>query len=117
MNSFFLDLIDKIKHLEKCYLIIIACLIVCFMSVIIIVAINTPEKEQEIPAISYELLFPLELPEEPGYKLEYKLSREPQEKWEREEIVEHFTIPEGENLERLSSANEKLILDILEAAP
>ena len=90
---------------------------VCSICLILIFEINTPEIEQEVPAISYELLYPIELPEEPGYELEYKFSREPHQKWDREDVFEYFTIPEGENLDRLTAENEKLILDILEAAP
>ena len=117
MNKFFLDLIDKIKQMETKYIIIIAAIFICLVCLVLILITSTPDKEQKMPTIDYELEYPIELPEEPGYMLEYKFSRQPQKKWEREEVVEHFTLPEGENLERLSSANEKLILDILEAAP
>ena len=120
MNKFFLAVREKIQNLERRTIFIligIIAIMCCFFFILIIFSMQADKKQSDLPIVSYELKYPIELPAEPGYTLEYKFSRKPQDKWEREEVVEYFTIPEGKNLDRLSSANEKLILDILEAAP
>ncbi len=120
MNKFFLSIREKLQKLNTKKVLIFASIATSIGGlclIIAIISINVVKKEPEIQQISYELEYPIELPKEPGYEAEYKLSREPQKSWSREEVTEHFTIPEGENLERLSSANEKIIIDILEAAP
>ncbi len=73
--------------------------------------------KQKVEPVTYTLDFPIMLPEEPGYQGDYLYSRAPRDRWTQEEVDEWFVVPEGENLERLSSANDQLVKKILEAAP
>ncbi len=100
---------------QKVIIIVAASFLFIFLALLIVMISNNTEPK--IEKVRYTLDFPLVLPKEPGYAGEYLFSHIPRDRWSQEEVDEWFVVPTGENLERLHSANDQVIIKILEAAP
>lgn len=116
--------IDNIKDLyreKKVLFIVISILIVLFFLGLIAFLVQSLTPAEEVVPVALER--PLEpdqrvlLPEGPSIPDGYAVTREPQEKWSMEEGKEFFTLPDATELKALESANNKLVDDILGAAP
>jgi len=114
---------DNIKDLyreKKVLFIVISILVVLFFLGLIAVVVQSCSHEPEVPVYKEEVLYPdqkLLLPEGPSIPDGYAVTREPQDKWSKEEAEEFFTLPGTTELKALESANNKLVDDILGAAP
>ncbi len=98
-------------------IIIIAASMFLLLCIVLIIITATTGKEVELEQVHYTLDFPLVLPAEPGYSGDYLFTNTPKERWTEDEVSQWFTEPNATNLDKLSSANDQLILKILEAAP
>ncbi len=103
--------------MDKQKLIIILGAIVLFICISVIIIVIGSGEEKEVESVQYTLEYPLLLPKEPGYTGDYLFANTPRAKWTQEEVDEWFTVPTGENLDRLSASNDQVIKKILEAAP
>ena len=63
--------------------------------------------------IDQELLLPNEL----TINNKYTQVRQKKEKWSEEEANEWFTVPDETEIEKLSQSNDKIVKDIIGAAP
>ncbi len=57
------------------------------------------------------------IPQGPTVSSEYDTTRKTEKQWSQEEIGKWFTIPNEQELQKLSDANDRTISDILGAAP
>ncbi len=103
--------------IDKQHIIVIGVAALIFICLVILFTQIGKPSDSDIVAPTYTLDFPLMLPDEPGYTGEYLYVNTPRDRWTEEEVQEWFVEPTGENLERLSAANDQLIISILEAAP
>lgn len=129
LESFFRKIFSSIKLKEKFLsfqeyvqehkilsLSIVFGMFIFLLVLILILKPNNKHQEVEnIPAI--ELEHELILPIEPDSLKDYYIDREIKDKWDSEEIDEWFTKPQGELFDDLQYQNDRMIQDILEAAP
>lgn len=107
-----------IKENKK--LAVIICTLILFMIVCIIVLLAISGKKDTAPKVfqdRLELTEDLVVPNGPELPGDYTISRETQEKWTEEEGSEYFTVPSDKEINGLSKANNKMIEEILGAAP
>ena len=57
------------------------------------------------------------IPDGPKLPKDYNISRPAKDKWTKEESEEWFTVPTEKEIESLSFSNDKIVNDILQAAP
>lgn len=121
----FSTLVEKFRYLieENKKQTIFVCSILIFMTLcgffILLLSTSQQEKKetkvinQKNLVIDQELLIPNEL----TINNKYTHVREKKEKWSEEEANEWFTVPDETEIEKLSQANDKIVKDIIGAAP
>ena len=72
------------------------------------------KKKPQRTLVLDQTLVPLKGPEAPDG---YITTRKTQEKWSQQEIDEWFTEPDSTELDKLAAANDRIIEEILGAAP
>lgn len=121
----FSETLDTIKDFasEKRNVAIAVCiLVILFFLGIFAFVLQKPNSENKlkVPEAQEQPLSPdqkILLPEGPSIPDGYALTRTPKEKWSLEEASEYFTVPDSDSVDKLSSDNDKLIDEILGAAP
>ena len=89
--------------------------IVSLILIIVLLSNNKKnEKTEQFPLVLQEELV---IPPSAELPKDYNISRKTEEKWTTEETDKWFTVPSDREVENLSKANEKIIDNILEAAP
>lgn len=121
----FSTLVEKFRYLieENKKQTIFVCSILIFMTLcgffILLLSTSQQEKKetkvinQKNLVIDQELLLPNEL----TLNNKYTHVREKKEKWSEEEANEWFTVPDETEIEKLSQSNDKIVKDIIGAAP
>lgn len=121
----FSTLVEKFRYLieENKKQTIFVCSILIFMTLcgffVLLLSTSQQEKKetkvinQKNLVIDQELLIPNEL----TINNKYTHVRQKKEKWSEEEANEWFTIPDETEIEKLSQANDKIVKDIIGAAP
>lgn len=121
----FSTLVEKFRYLieENKKQTIFVCSILIFMTLcgffILLLSTSQQEKKetkvinQKNIVIDQELLIPNEL----TINNKYTHVREKKEKWSEEEANEWFTVPDETEIEKLSQSNDKIVKDIIGAAP
>lgn len=121
----FSTLVEKFRYLieENKKQTIFVCSILIFMTLcgffILLLSTSQQEKKetkvinQKNLVIDQELLIPNEL----TINNKYTHVRQKKEKWSEEEANEWFTIPDETEIEKLSQSNDKIVKDIIGAAP
>ena len=121
----FSTLVEKFRYLieENKKQTIFVCSILIFMTLcgffVLLLSTSQQEKKetkvinQKNLVIDQELLIPNEL----TINNKYTHVREKKEKWSEEEANEWFTIPDETEIEKLSQSNDKIVKDIIGAAP
>ncbi len=97
------------------------CAILIFMTlsaIVVLVCSKFQHKEihkdaEKTLVIDQKLL----IPQGPTVSSEYDTTRKTEKQWSQEEIGKWFTIPNEQELQKLSDANDRTISDILGAAP
>lgn len=104
---------------EKPVLFALLCLIcILFLIGLIILLIqNTPEHSTVRESEHFEADAPVIIPDQPQIEKQYYLSRETSGKWSRKESDKWFTYPEEDVMKDLKESNDKMVQDILGAAP
>ncbi|MBP5402326.1 MAG: hypothetical protein J6Y36_04120 [Treponema sp.] len=120
----FTEIFERIKDFyreKKILAIAITIVVGLFFLGLIAFTVQALNPEKEKPAVSEELpLVPdqkIITPEGPSIPDGYALTREPHDKWTEDEAAEYFTLPDQNTLDKLESANDKLVDDILGDAP
>ena len=121
----FSNLVEKIKYLLEEYKnhVIFICSILIFMTVCGFCILLFPKKNdnnkknkittnQEL-IINQDIL----LPNETILENKYTQVRQKKDKWTEEEANTWFTIPDETEIEKLGQSNDKIINDIIGAAP
>ena len=121
----FSTLVEKFRYLieENRKQTIFVCSVLIFMTLcgffILLLSTSQQEKKgtkvinQKNLVIDQELLLPNEL----TINNKYTHVRQKKEKWSEEEANEWFTVPDETEIEKLSQANDKIVKDIIGAAP
>lgn len=121
----FSTLVEKFRYLieENKKQTILVCSVLIFMTLcgffILLLSTSQQEKKetkvtnQKNLVIDQELLLPNEL----TINNKYTHVRQKKEKWSEEEANEWFTVPDETEIEKLSQANDKIVKDIIGAAP
>ena len=121
----FSTLVEKFRYLieENKKQTIFVCSILIFMTLcgffVLLLSTSQQEKKetkvinQKNLVIDQELLLPNEL----TINNKYTHVRQKKEKWSEEEANEWFTIPDETEIEKLSQSNDKIVKDIIGAAP
>lgn len=121
----FSTLVEKFRYLieENKKQTIFVCSILIFMTLcgffVLLLSTSQQEKKetkvinQKNLVIDQELLIPNEL----TINNKYTHVREKKEKWSEEEANEWFTVPDETEIEKLSQSNDKIVKDIIGAAP
>jgi hypothetical protein len=121
----FSTLVEKFRYLieENKKQTIFVCSILIFMTLcgffVLLLSTSQQEKKetkvinQKNLVIDQELLIPNEL----TINNKYTHVRQKKEKWSEEEANEWFTIPDETEIEKLSQSNDKIVKDIIGAAP
>lgn len=105
---------------KKMAAIVITVLVTLFFIALIIFVCQpfTQKKmnliQEEMPLVQDQKLI---LPENASTQTQYALSREPQEKWTKEQAQKYFTLPTQEELKNLENANDDLVDQILGSVP
>ena len=101
--------------------VIAVCAVLVFMAVsaLVILTRSMPlsvkvKKKPQRTLVLDQTLVPLKGPEAPDG---YITTRKIQEKWSQQEIDEWFTEPDSTELDKLAAANDRIIEEILGAAP
>ena len=121
----FSTLVEKFRYLieENKKQTIFVCSILIFMTLcgffILLLSTSQQEKKetkvinQKNLVIDQELLIPNKL----TINNKYTHVRQKKEKWSEEEANEWFTVPDETEIEKLSQSNDKIVKDIIGAAP
>jgi hypothetical protein len=121
----FSTLVEKFRYLieENKKQTIFVCSILIFMTLCgffaLLLSTSQQEKKetkvinQKNLVIDQELLIPNEL----TINNKYTHVRQKKEKWSEEEANEWFTVPDETEIEKLSQSNDKIVKDIIGAAP
>ena len=121
----FSTLVEKFRYLieENRKQTIFVCSVLIFMTLcgffILLLSTSQQEKKetkvtnQKNLVIDQELLLPNEL----TINNKYTHEKKKKEKWSEEEANEWFTVPDETEIEKLSQANDKIVKDIIGAAP
>lgn len=121
----FSTLVEKFRYLieENRKQTILVCSVLIFMTLcgffILLLSTSQQEKKgtkvinQKNLVIDQELLLPNEL----TINNKYTHVRQKKEKWSEEEANEWFTVPDETEIEKLSQSNDKIVKDIIGAAP
>lgn len=121
----FSTLVEKFRYLieENKKQTIFVCSILIFMTLcgffVLLLSTSQQEKKetkvinQKNLVIDQELLIPNEL----TINNKYTHVRQKKEKWSEEEANEWFTVPDKTEIEKLSQSNDKIVKDIIGAAP
>lgn len=119
----FSEVVENIKdfYREKTLpAILISIVIVLFILALVVFVVQGCNSSKKTASVQDTLLVPdqdLMLPDGPSIPDGYALTREPKEKWTKEESQEYFTMPDSQQLDNLEYSNDKLIDDILGATP
>ncbi|MDD5929902.1 MAG: hypothetical protein PUC37_08875 [Spirochaetales bacterium] len=122
-TEFFSNLKTKISDFvaeNKILSIIISAMAVLIILCIILIAIVAGKKKNkvpDIPAMALEISTPQVIPNGPELPRSYNLYRESEEEWSEEDGRQWFTTPTEKEISSLSTANENMVNDIIEAAP
>lgn len=93
-------------------------ILICLL--LLLVALSGSDKKKDTKAIPQAVVLEVEepvIPDGPKLPKDYNISRPAKDKWTDEEAEEWFTIPGESEVDSLSFSNDKIVKDILEAAP
>lgn len=97
---------------------LICLLIALFIAGLIVLLIQTsPEKKQKKIPETFEADAPVLIPDAPEIEKDYFFSRATENKWQKDEVDKWFTYPDEDAMEKLSKSNDKIVDDIIGAAP
>ncbi len=137
MNKKIKDLLEKIKTIfsiikdkiislyienKKMFYIFAALIFFILFCVFLLIFIPKNKQKESKQDTSYsqersELSEKPFIPNGPELPKDYTYSRQTKEKWEKEDAEPWFTIPSQKDIDSLSKSNEKMINEIIGAAP
>lgn len=112
------ELMETNKKLVFLFAGLIAAILICL--ILLLIALSSSDKKKdtkEIPQLGLLQVEEAVIPDGPKLPKDYNISRPAKDKWTDEEAEEWFTIPGESEVDSLSFSNDKIVKDILEAAP
>lgn len=112
------ELMETNKKLVFLFAGLIFAVLLCL--ILLVIAISKSDKKKDTKSIPQTEILEVEeavIPDGPKLPKDYNISRPAKDKWSDEEAEEWFTIPGENEVESLSFSNDKIVKDILEAAP
>ncbi len=112
------ELMETNKKLVFLFAGLIFAVLLCL--ILLVIALSKSDKEKDTKSIPRTEILEVEeavIPDGPKLPKDYNISRPAKDKWSDEEAEEWFTIPGENEVESLSFSNDKIVKDILEAAP
>ena len=106
-----------VKAVKNIYVMISAFVILVVLLLILIFSHNSEKSSKKSVLPAAALQDDLILPDEPGIKQEFQYYHLQKTKWSDEDAEKWFVKPNSQMMEELSNSNDKLITDVLEAAP
>lgn len=134
MNEIMQNFIEKIKKVfssvknkitelyfdnKKVFFLLAGLFFVIFLCIILLIFIPKDKKESQNVYVENHLELsekPL-IPNGPELPKDYTFSRKEKEKWTEEETQVWFTEPSQKDIDSLSKSNDKMINEIIGAAP
>ncbi len=105
-------------HRKPILTAITAVILFFFVLALVVVMIQTrPAKKVKYEKSDFTPDSELIIPDKPTVEKDYYPSREIGKEWTEDEIEEYLTIPDGQILNELEKANDKIAADITGAAP
>lgn len=116
------ELANRIRTLKEEKPVVLALsvglILLAFIALIIVLIQTRPQKQPPEPTVQpFTADAPLFIPDAPSLTQDYYPSRIPGKTWSSEDIEKWFTTPDEETMRSLENANDKIISDILGAAP
>ena len=125
--SSFKEMLQKVKEsfvtekisdvFKNIYVMISAFIILVIVLLLLIFSLNSGKSSKKNIMPVADLKDDLILPDEPGIQQEFQYYHMQKTKWTDEDAAEWFVEPNTQMMEELTGSNDKLISDILEAAP
>lgn len=112
------ELMETNKKLVFLFAGLIFAVLLCL--ILLVIALSKSDKKKDTKSIPQTEILEVEeavIPDGPKLPKDYNISRPAKDKWSDEEAEEWFTIPGENEVESLSFSNDKIVKDILEAAP
>lgn len=106
---------DTKKTLIACGILIFLCL--CAIIALAVSSSNKKEKQKLLKEQPLVLDQHLLIPSAPGIPDEYITTRKTEKNWKEDEIEKWFTLPDEDEVQKLGDANDRIIQDIIGAAP
>lgn len=134
MNEIVQNVIEKIKTVfssvknkiielyfdnKKVFFLLVSLCFIIFLCIVLLIFIPKEKKESQNSYIENNLELsekPL-IPNGPELPKDYTFSRKEKEKWTEEEAQVWFTEPSQKDIDSLSKSNDKMINEIIGAAP
>lgn len=120
----FQQISEKIQNFlqENAKKTIIVCSLLILMVLCAIISLcagNSKTKEKQKIADEPKLVLdqPLQIPSAPSIPDGYITTRKTEKKWPQKEIEKWFTLPDEDEVEKLGESNDRIINDIIGAAP
>ena len=111
--------ISDFAHEKPALMTVICIVIFLFIAGLVILMIQTtPEKKVEFQSSQpFEQDAPVLIPDSPDIEKDYYPSRVTENQWSESEVKKWFTYPEDEVMSEVEKANDRIIHDVLDAAP
>lgn len=98
--------------------------LICFLTALFIAGLvvlliqTSPEKKSEAAAPEhFEADAPILIPDAPQIEKDYYPSRITENQWQKDEVDKWFTYPDEDVMKDLAESNDKIVKDIIGAAP
>lgn len=100
--------------------------LICFLTVLFVAGLvilliqNSPEKKSKSDAAApehFEADAPILIPDAPQIEKDYYPSRTTENQWQKDEVDKWFTYPDEDVMKDLAESNDKIVKDIIGAAP
>ena len=113
------DTFSDFAHEKPLLLAVISIIVVLFFAALVVLMIQTAPEKNEIlkEPEPFTADSPVLIPDPPDIEKEYYPSRITENQWSKDEVKKWFTFPEDDTMKELEKANDKIVNDILDAAP
>lgn len=108
---------DYVQEKPHVFLIILL-IILLFLAGLVVLFIQSSPKKPEVQTVEkFEADAAIISPDEPIIEKDYYPFRTTENKWNDEDLNNWFTYPDGKSMSQLESVNDKIVDDIIGAAP
>lgn len=118
----FQELLDNLRDFleENRKMAVIVCSGLCLLMMLMLIAVIQNSSKKKLSVHEEKKLVldqPLLIPDGPTVPKGYITSRKTEKNWSNNQIEEWFTLPDAGEVEKLGQANDRIINEIIGAAP